>query len=148
MKSKYSLIKLFGFCMATFLYVSVSSQSVSAAGFPSFNCRPGFIQAGPRLCIDRIVQQPTQFDTAMVRCRNRRSYVASYGDLYYIYRNTGLDSLYNPNGRWIGRDLVSDDRALCGNRNITFNGDGDQENFEGTCHKNNVRGYWCAHDDE
>jgi hypothetical protein len=119
-------------------------EPVSAAGFPAANCRSGFRQAGPRLCISENVQAPAQFDTAMRLCRSQRAYVASYGDLYYLYVNTNLDANYNPNGRWIGPDLIADDRALCGNVNVPPN----QENFEGTCNKNDVRAYWCAHDDD
>ncbi|MGR9107674.1 MAG: hypothetical protein ACU843_12155 [Gammaproteobacteria bacterium] len=139
---------VFGIGLVTVLPLINGSGVVSAAGFPTAACRPGFIQAGPRLCIDQFVQAATNFDEAMNRCRNRRAYVASYGDLYYLYRNTALDPSYNPSGRWIGPDLVGDDTALCGNRAITINGDGDQENFEGQCHKNDNRTYWCAHDDE
>jgi hypothetical protein len=99
------------------------------------------------------MQSATDFDTAMVRCRNRFGYVASYGDLYYLYVNTNLDASYNPNGKWIGPDLSADDQALIGNRNITFSTDGDQKNFEGTDIdiKDNIgvsRPYWCAHDDD
>jgi hypothetical protein len=130
------------------LLLGLGVGTASAAGFPTGTCRAGFIQAGPRLCISEFVQDAAQFDTAMARCRNQRAYVASYGDLYYLYVNTALDANYNPNGRWIGPDLVADDTAFCGNRNITANGDGDQENFEGTCNKNDRRNYWCAHDDE
>ena len=49
---------------------------------------------------------------------------------------------------WIGPDLSADDNALCGNRDITFDGDPDRTNFEGTCNKNDVRAYFCAHDRE
>jgi hypothetical protein len=135
------------------MLLSVGAKPASAAGFPRPTCGPGFINAGPRLCIDQFVQSATDFDTAMVRCRNRFAYVASYGDLYYLYVNTGLDASYNPNGKWIGPDLSADDQALIGNRNITFSTDGDQENFEGTDTdiKDNIgvsRPYWCAHDDD
>lgn len=142
------------FRWATILSVSAlglilsNTGQASAAGFPAPACRAGYIQAGTRLCIDQIPQQPTQFDTAVARCRARSGYVASYGDLYYLYVNTVFDANYNPNGRWLGPDLSGDDQALCGNRDITFNGDVDRENFEGTCNKNDSRTYWCAHDRE
>lgn len=122
-------------------------QVFAEAAFPAGACRPGYIQAGPRLCISQFVQGAAQFDTAMRLCRNQFGRVATYGDLYYLYINTGLDANYSPNGKWLGEDLSADDLALCGNRDITVNGDGDQENFEGTCNKNDVRPYWCAHDD-
>ena len=71
--------------------------------------------------------------------------MASYEDFYYLYIHSNLDASYNPNGRWIG-NMVADDNALCGNRDITFDGDPDRGNFEGTCNKTNNRPYWCAHD--
>lgn len=134
--------------IAAFAILSLQANFASAVGFPTNFCRPGYIPVGPRLCISQFVQSANYFDDAIVNCRNQRGRVATYGDLYYLYRNTGLDASYNPNGKWIGEDLISDDNALCGNRDITFNGDGDQYNFEGTCHKLNVRAYWCAHDRE
>lgn len=84
----------------------------------------------------------------MVSCRNKLAYVASYGDFRYLSFNTALEGLYNPNGRWIGPDLSADDNALCGNRDITVDGDPDRTNFEGTCNKNDIRAYFCAHDRE
>jgi hypothetical protein len=143
MNAKQLSIRGFGI-----LLLGLGMGTASGAGFPTAACRAGFIQAGPRLCISELVQDAAEFDTAMRRCRSQRAYVASYGDLYYLYVNTALDANYNPNGRWIGPDLVADDHAFCGNRVIDRDGDGDQENFEGVCHKNDVRGYWCAHDDE
>lgn len=130
------------------LTLSPVPHTASAAGFPTALCRAGFIQAGPRLCISQFVQNANDFDTATRLCRNQRAYVASYGDLFYLYINTALDASYDPNGKWLGPDLSADDQALCGNRTINVNGDGDQDNFEGTCNKNDVRNYWCAHDDE
>ena len=134
--------------LSVFSLMLVPTQQASAVGFPTAICRVGFIQAGPRLCITQAVQNAAQFDTAMVRCRNKRARIATYGDLYYLYLNTTADATYNPNGKWLGEDLIQDDNALCGNRDITANGDSDQENFEGTCNKNDSRSYWCAHDDE
>ncbi len=126
----------------------MAAKPAAAAGFPTATCRPGYIQAGPRLCISQFEQNATRFDEAMRLCRNQFGYVASYGDLYYLYINTGLDAAYNPNGKWLGPDLVGDDSALCGNRDVTFNGDADERNFEGTCSKFDARSYWCAHDRE
>ena len=134
--------------VSAFGLMLLQTQQAFAVGFPTTICRTGFVSAGPRLCINQFVQNAAQFDTAMNNCRNQRARVATYGDLYYLYRNTTLDAAYSPNGKWIGEDLIADDLALCGNRDITFSGDGDQENFEGTCHKNNFRSYWCAHDRE
>ncbi|MGH8490164.1 MAG: hypothetical protein ACREXS_15170 [Gammaproteobacteria bacterium] len=52
------------------MLLSIGAEPASAAGFPAAACRLGFIQAGPRLCINQFVQSAAQFDTAMVRCRN------------------------------------------------------------------------------
>ena len=148
-KSAYSqCAKLMSIGAFGVMVLSIQAQSASAAGFPTGVCRAGFIQAGPRLCISQFVQGAARFDTAMRLCRNQRAYVASYGDLFYLYLNTNLDANYNPIGKWLGPDLVGDDQALCGNRNITVNGDADQANFEGICNKADLRTYWCAHDDE
>jgi hypothetical protein len=85
----------------------------------------------------------------MLNCRNQYGRVATYGDLYYLYRNTIQDASYNPNGKWLGPELTADDQALCGNADITQDRDGDQSNFEGTCNKGDWwRAYWCAHDKE
>ncbi len=121
------------------------SKEIEAVGFPVADCRTGYRQAGPRLCISINVQNATRYAWAQRRCRVQRGRMASYEDLYYLYVHSTLDASYNPNGRWIG-NMVADDNALCGNRQITFNGDPDRNNFEGTCNKNNNRGYWCAHD--
>ena len=123
------------------------AKTASLAGFPTPVCRTGYRQAGPRLCISIDVQNATRYQYAQRRCRVQRGRVASYEDLYYLYIHTGFDASYNPNGRWIG-NMVADDNALCGNRSITFDNDPDMYNFEGTCNKNDLRAYWCAHDDE
>lgn len=115
--------------------------------FPTANCRNGFVQAGPRLCISELVQNAARYRNAARACRNQRAQVCSYEDLTYLYYSTSLDSNYNPDGRWIG-NMVADDSVLCGNRNITTDNDPDIANFEGSCDKDNQRNYWCCHDDE
>lgn len=115
------------------------------ADFPASSCRSGFRQAGSRLCISINVHNARSYANAMVFCRDRRSTVASYGDLRYLYTRSSLDAAYNPSGRWIG-NFVDDDRALCGNRAITFNNDPDIANFEGECSRFDSRNFWCAHD--
>ena len=141
---KVNLLTIGGFGILL-LGTVVGLESVSAAGLPFTSCREGFRQAGPRLCISQKVQDATYFDLAMLNCRHQRAYVASYGDLYYLYNNTKMDATYNPKGKWLGPDLINDDRALCGNTNITIDGE-NIDNFEGTCHKRETHGYWCAHD--
>ncbi|KIG12833.1 hypothetical protein DB30_00996 [Enhygromyxa salina] len=118
-----------------------------AGGFPAAVCRAGFVQAGPRLCINKVIQNATRYRFAVDNCRNQRSNVCSYEDLTYLYLNSDLDAVYDPKDRWIG-NITDDNLVLCGNRSITFNGDPDLANFEGTCSNNDVRGYWCCHDDE
>jgi hypothetical protein len=85
----------------------------------------------------------------MLRCHNRFAYVASYGDLYYIWKNASFIFLqpYNPNGKWIGSDLVGDNQALIGNAEVHPPGS-NVEDFEGIGSKFDVRSYWCAHDVE
>lgn len=136
---------------------TTSPQSVSkggslispsnVAGFPTSSCRPGFRQAGARLCISTNVQNADRFDQAVHFCRDQRARVATYGDLFYLYVHSGLDATYNPNGKWIG-NIVGDDDVFVGNRSITFNNDPDMWNFEGVGKKWDSRNYWCAHDDE
>lgn len=120
---------------------------LAAAEFPAGSCRPGFRQAGSRLCVSVNVHDARSYANAIVFCRDRRAKVCSYGDLRYLYVRTSLDSAYNPSGRWIG-NFVADDRALCGNRSITFNNDPDIGNFEGECSRFDNRGFWCCHDDQ
>ena len=108
-------------------------------------CRSGFMPAGSRLCISTNANSARSYANAMVFCRDRRSRVASYGDLRYLYVRTGIDAAFNPNGRWIG-NFVDDDRALCGNRAITRDNDPDIGNFEGTCNRFDTRSFWCAYD--
>jgi hypothetical protein len=114
--------------------------------FPAATCRPGYQQAGPRLCISNQLQNAATYPAAASNCRTNRGQVCSYEDLTYLYRNSQLDAQYNPNGRWIG-NMPSDDQAFCGNAAITADGDPDGNNFEGTCAKSDNRGYWCCHDD-
>lgn len=116
------------------------------AVFPAATCRPGYRQAGPRLCASTSVQNPATYPNAVSACRNNRGHVCSYEDLTYLYLNSSLDAAYNPNGRWIG-NMPSDDQVFCGNAAITINNDPDISNFEGTCAKTDVRGYFCCHDD-
>jgi hypothetical protein len=116
------------------------------AAVPAPGCRAGFLQAGTDLCISADPISARQFNVAMITCQGQKARVASYGDLSFVYLASQLDARYNPSGRWIGPDLVSDDRALCGNRSITGNNDPDQNNFEGTCNKSDNRQFWCAHD--
>jgi hypothetical protein len=119
---------------------------VAQSGVPSPACRAGFQPIGT-LCIDNVVQSPDHFANVLFYCQNRRARVATYGDLYYVYWTAiHLRAQYNPDGKWIGPGLISDDHALCGNRVVDRNPDSDVFNFEGTCHKFDSRAYWCVHD--
>ena len=124
---------------------SLDPPDEQEAGFPAGTCRPGYIQAGNTLCISDDEQNPRRYRGAVRRCRNRRGNVCSYEDLTYLYLTSSLDEYYNPLGKWIG-NMPADDQVFCGNRSITFDGDPDIRNFEGTCGKNEQRSFWCCHD--
>jgi hypothetical protein len=122
-----------------------TSSVQSLSGVPSPTCRAGFRQIGNTLCISSDVQAADHFANVLFYCQDKRARVASYGDLYYLYWYAqSLRVVYNANGRWIGPGLISDDNALCGNSDTIT--DAQVFNFEGTCNKFNIRGYWCAHD--
>jgi hypothetical protein len=67
--------------------------------------------------------------------------------LFYLYKNTNLEANFNPNNKFLG-NVVGDDEVLCGDRDVTFDGDPDMFNFETICIKSDVRAFWCAHDRE
>ena len=130
------------------MLLGIGVEHASAVGFPAATCRTGFREVG-RLCISINAFNARRFDEAVRTCRNQRARVASYGDLYYLYRtNSSLAATYNPNGKWLGPDLAYDDEALCGSRSITSSSDGDISNFENECSKFDSRAFWCAHDHE
>ena len=138
---------------ATSAALAGSTASVAAsvvppihATFPAATCRNGYRQFGPRLCINTNLQAANTYANAVSACRGNRGEVCSYEDLSYGYLNSNLDASYNPDGMWIG-NMPADDQVLCGNAAITTNTDADIGNFEGTCAKSDVRGYWCCHDD-
>lgn len=111
----------------------------------SDECQSGFTAVGTRVCISSNAAAPRTFANAQVYCRDRRARVADYGDLRYVFVRSALDPAYNPQGRWIG-NFVDDDRVLCGNRQVSSDGDSDIGNFEGTCNRFNNREFWCAYD--
>lgn len=117
------------------------------AAFPNGNCRNGFQHAGPQLCISKKLRPKRRFQRAVNNCRKHRSTVCSYEDLTYLYLNTDDDEDYNPKNKWIG-NIVGDNKVLCGNRAISYDGDPDWRNFEGVCNKNDKRRFWCCHDDD
>lgn len=123
--------------------------SPQKVGFPFPVCRTSMRQPGPRLCIDVFAQRAETNQDASWRCRERFARVCTYEDLYYLYRVSSFDQSYNPNGKWIG-GMQSDNNAMCGNRDVTFNEDPDTFDFEGNCHKwaGGGRQYWCCHDRE
>lgn len=131
---------------------TVLAQTTSGIAVPtsvpsSYFCLSGYTAipaSGVGLCITGL-QSAQRYDEAQKVCRDKRGRVASYEDLFYLFRNTALDASYNPYTRWIG-NLVQDDGALCGNADITYDDDPEIWNFEGTCNKTDSRQYWCAHD--
>lgn len=120
---------------------------VVAPSFPAASCRAGFKQAGNRLCISSATQNATRYRSASNNCRDQMGHVCTYEDLYYLYVKTALDATYDPSGVWIG-NIVGDDEVLCGNKSVTSNNDPDILNFEGVCDKDDLRPYWCCHDDD
>lgn len=117
------------------------------AGFPTASCRTGFRAVGSRLCISPDEENARRSYDAAVFCRDKRSKVCTYEDMYYLYQRSTLDGSYNPNGLFLG-GMQKDDRLLCGNKSITFNGDPDRVNFEGDCVKTASRQFYCCHDRE
>jgi hypothetical protein len=85
-----------------------------------------------------------RYDDAAYECRRIGYHVCSYEDLYFTYKVSGWEIYHNPQGHWIG-NMVGDDKVLCGNKNITSDGDPDISNFEGVCSKSNKRKYWCCY---
>lgn len=125
----------------------VARRGRKDSGFAAISCRAGFRQAGSRLCISELVQNADSFANASVSCRDDRAYVCGYEEIRYLYLRTDLDATYNISGRWLG-DWTGDDQVTCGNRSITSDNDPDIANFEGTCDRGDLRGFWCCHDDE
>jgi hypothetical protein len=113
---------------------------------PAPTCRFGFRTIGNDLCISSSPISARHFFVAQLTCQNQKTRVATYGDLTYVYFSSTLDALYNPNGRWIGPELIQNDTALVGDRSITGDNDPDQNNFEGHSNKAVNREFWCAHD--
>jgi hypothetical protein len=137
--------KLIGVVAFGAMFLSIGTGPVAAVT----TCKPGYMQVSTRLCITPSPQSTIGFgfDHALANCRRRGGRVATYGDLYYLYYYTDLDASFNPNGKWLGPDLIGDDWALCGNADVTYDNDPDINNFEGTCNKHDWwRDYWCAHD--
>jgi hypothetical protein len=131
----------------------LSAGLTSAANIPVTSC-PNFftavrLSAGnptPGICISNSPQTSQTFQNATFLCHIQGARVASYEDLVFLYNVSSLEPAYSPISKWLGPGLVVDDKALCGNKDITFNGDPDINNFEGTCNKNDQRQFWCAMD--
>ena len=132
---------------STLLSHAAFSQVTVSAVPGSIFCLSGYTpipSTGPGLCITAL-QSAQRYDEAQRLCRDKRGRVATYEDLFYLFRNTASDVSYNPYGRWIG-NLVQDDGVLCGNADINYDDDPEIWNFEGTCNKTDNRQYWCTHD--
>jgi hypothetical protein len=116
-------------------------------GVPVASCPGGMRSIAGVFCIhtDPIFPAKSFLDAALL-CTLIKGRLATAHDLYAIYTLTTLEPLYNPQGRWIGPELVGDDQALCGNRQVTSGTDPDRVNFEGTCNKADLREYWCVRD--
>lgn len=129
----------------------IASNDPGEGAFPSGDCRDGFIQAGPRLCIDETVRQQRRYRRAASDCRDSYAHVCTVEDLDYLFLNTNLDAYYNPKQgnrqRWLG-NYVGDDTALCGDRAVTQNNDPDIADFDAECGAQERHPYWCCHDDD
>lgn len=110
-------------------------------------CIPGYVQIR-ELCINVLPRDATSFPFAHETCRLEQitGRVATYTDYLLVERSVADVFLFNPNGLWLGPDLVGDDQALVGNRDIDRPGDPDVSNFEGVRNKNENRGFRCAYD--
>lgn len=84
-----------------------------------------------------------RYDVASSECKNLNGRVCTYEDLFQVFYTTTGYETYNPEGKWLG-NMTGDDQVLCGNKAITYTGDGDIWNFEGTCNKNERLSYWCC----
>jgi hypothetical protein len=125
----------------------LSASLASAGSVPVASCPSGFRQIGDRLCVNSLKNAARIFQVAQLTCQNRGARVATYGDLFYVYATSSFDHLYDPNGKWIGPEPITDDRALCGNRSITSELDPDSGNFDGICNvRTDSREFWCATD--
>jgi hypothetical protein len=116
-------------------------------GFVTNFCRPGFQRSDPagRLCIQIAANNARAYDVASAICRDRESRVCTYEDLFYRFLFSDGDAAYNPLGAWLGT-MTGDGEVLCGNKSIIVDGDGDEDDFEGTCSKHDLRIFWCCHD--
>ena len=110
-------------------------------------CIPGYVQIR-ELCINVKPRDATSFPFSHETCRLEQitGRVATYTDYLLVARNVADVSLFNPNGLWLGPDLVGDDQALVGNKDIDHPGDPDVSDFEGVGNKNENRGFRCAYD--
>jgi hypothetical protein len=85
------------------------------------------------------------YEHASLMCKRVSARVCTYEDFYAIYAATPWAAYFNPNGKWIG-NMVGDDDVLCGNKDVTYDGDPDVDNFEGVCNKHDAREYFCCRD--
>jgi hypothetical protein len=123
------------------------TPGVQTSGVPVASCPGGMRTIAGLFCIHTNPIFPAKsFQDAAMLCKILKGRLATALDLYAIYVHTDLEVFYNPQGRWIGPELVGDDQALCGNRQVTSGTDPDRVNFEGTCNKADLREYWCALD--
>jgi hypothetical protein len=114
---------------------------------PIPSCPSIFRNIANLFCLNTNALFPARsFQEAAMTCKQFKGRIATALDLFAVYTLTTLEPFYNPQGRWIGPELVGDDQALCGNRSITVDGDPDTANFEGVCNKADRREWWCVID--
>src|SRR5207247_950541 len=106
-------------------------------------CAAGYAQV-QEVCIHRnvvSVRQPTvglTFPEAQLYCGGSQATarVATYADYLRVFKTISDDQSFDPEGLWLGPDLVGDDQALVGNRPIRRDNDPNENNFEGIANKN------------
>jgi len=126
------LAKVLTLSTLTFSLMGIGVHPASAVGFSTTSCRAGFQQIGQRLCISVNAFNERRFEEAMRTCRNSRAHVATYGDLYYLYKEApSLAAAYDPHLHWIGEDMATDNGAMYGNKHITSSTDSNINDFEG-----------------
>lgn len=153
MKKPKRLVRTLSDGFKTGLIDSGPGQSPPAATQPRSRqlsqgrCIPGYVQIR-ELCINVEPRDATSFPFAHETCRLEQitGRVATYTDYLLVERSVADVFLFNPNGLWLGPDLVGDDQALVGNTDIDHSGDPDVSDFEGVGNKNENRGFRCAYD--
>jgi hypothetical protein len=118
--------------------ILAQAQACDLTNFYTHPYLPNMEMSYPKCAID-------DYEHAAFRCKDENARVCTYEDFYSIYIVTPWDPYFNVKNTWIG-NMVGDDAVLCGNKDITEDGDVDIYNFEGVCNKHDPQGYFCCRD--